>query len=107
MCTHTEEGKEKEGKGGGANKHGGEFRVYGNYFWAKIHGRGGCVLTPFFFIVAFILCWMWMDGWMRIWDACSIKERESIYVILYIECFFLYFFSSFFFVVIDERCWMV
>lgn len=58
---HTHGGGKGEGREGGANKHGGEFRVYGNYFWAKIHGRGGCVLL-FFFIVAFILCWMWMDG---------------------------------------------
>lgn len=32
--THTEEGKEKDGRKG-ANKHGGEFRVYGNYFLGK------------------------------------------------------------------------
>lgn len=63
MCTHTEEGKEKEGKGGGANKHGGEFRVYGNYFWAKIHGRGGCVLTPFFLLLLlYCVGCGWMDG---------------------------------------------
>lgn len=39
------------------------------------------------------------------------SEDLSIYVILYIECFFLTFssffnFLCFFFFVIDERCWM-
>lgn len=95
-------GEGREGGGGGKQTRRGISGVR-QLFLGKNFTGGEDVYYSFFFIVAFILCWMWMDGWMRIWDACSIKEREPIYVILYIECFFLTFY---FFLVIDVGWWM-
>ncbi|KAL6814983.1 hypothetical protein J3E69DRAFT_103762 [Trichoderma sp. SZMC 28015] len=93
--THTEEGREKDGKGGQTNT-AGNFGCTAAIFGQKSTG-GEDVYYSFFFIVAFILCWMWMDGCVSGMHVVLKSENLSTYVILYIECFFLYFFLPFFF----------
>lgn len=63
QCAHTHR-REGRRNGEGANKHGGEFWVYGNlFFWGK-NFTGGEDVYYLFFFVFFFLSWMWMDAYL-------------------------------------------
>ncbi|KAL6786655.1 hypothetical protein J3E68DRAFT_211158 [Trichoderma sp. SZMC 28012] len=103
--THTEEGREKEGKGGQTNT-AGNFGCTATIFGQKFTGGEDVYYSFFLLLLLYCVGCGWMDGCVSGMHVVLKSENLSIYVILYIECFFLYFFFSFLLILIDGRCWM-